>query len=149
MRAVVQRVSEAHVSVGTELVGRIGPGLVAYIGVATGDTEGDAEWMAEKIATLRVFMDSEQKMNRSVLDEKGAVLAISQFTLLADARKGRRPSYSDAADPESARSLFDAFVERLRQRIERVETGRFQAVMRVSYVNEGPITILLDSKKLF
>jgi D-tyrosyl-tRNA(Tyr) deacylase len=149
VRAVVQRVSEARVEVEGELVGEIGQGLVAYIGVAAGDAEADSAWMAEKVAKLRIFMDADEKMNRSVLDEGGAVLAISQFTLLADARKGRRPSYSEAAPPDEARLLFDSFVAKLRLIVGRVETGRFQAVMKVAYVNEGPITILLDSKKLF
>ena len=145
----MQRVSEARVTVEGETVGEIGHGLVAYIGVANGDAADDAAWMADKVANLRVFMDDEEKMNRSVLVEGGSVLAISQFTLLADARKGRRPSYSDAAPPEEAKALFEAFVEELRSLVGRVETGRFQAVMRVSYVNEGPITILLDSRKTF
>ena len=145
----MQRVSEARVTVEGETVGEIGHGLVAYIGVANGDAAADAAWMADKVANLRVFMDDEEKMNRSVLVEGGSVLAISQFTLLADARKGRRPSYSDAAPPEEAKALFEAFVEELRSLVGRVETGRFQAVMRVSYVNEGPITILLDSRKTF
>ncbi len=149
MRAVVQRVSEARVTVDGETVGAIGPGLVAYIGVAAGDGRADAAWMADKVANLRIFMDSEEKMNRSVIDEGGSVLAISQFTLLADARKGRRPSYSDAAPPDEAKALFESFVEELRPLVGRVETGRFQAVMRVAYVNEGPITILLDSRKTF
>jgi len=149
MRAVVQRVSEARVDVGERLVGAIGEGLIAYVGVATGDSEEDAAWLADKIANLRVFMDSEEKMNRSVLDEGGAVLAVSQFTLLADARKGRRPSYSGAAAPEEARRLFDSFVAKLRLLVPKVETGEFKAIMRVAYVNEGPITILLDSKKTF
>jgi len=149
MRAVVQRVSEARVDVGARTVGSIGAGLVVYIGVAGGDTEEDAGWIADKVANLRIFMDAEEKMNRSVLDEGGSVLAISQFTLLADARKGRRPSYSDAAPPEAARRLFDDCVAKMRLLVPKVETGEFQAVMRVSYVNEGPITILLDSKKAF
>jgi D-tyrosyl-tRNA(Tyr) deacylase len=149
MRAVAQRVSEACVTVDGETVGAIGPGLVVYIGVASGDGDADAAWMADKIANLRIFMDSEERMNRSVIEESGSVLAVSQFTLLADARKGRRPSYSDAAAPEEARRIFDVFVEELKRLVGKVETGRFQAVMRVASVNEGPITILLDSKKAF
>lgn len=149
MRAVVQRVSGARVEVGGELVGSIDSGLLAYIGVAKGDGREDAAWMADKIANLRVFMDAEEKMNRSVVDEGASVLAISQFTLLADARKGRRPSYSDAAPPDEAKALFEDFTALLRTLVARVETGRFQAVMRVAYVNEGPITILLDSRKAF
>jgi len=149
VRAVAQRVSDASVTVEGQAVGAIDRGLVAYIGVASGDTDADAAWMADKIANLRVFMDGEDKMNRSVIDEGGAVLAISQFTLLADARKGRRPAYSDAAAPDEARRLFELFVAELRRLVPRVETGIFQAVMRVAYVNEGPVTILLDSKKTF
>lgn len=149
MRAVVQRVSEARVTVEGELVGAIGQGLLAYIGVASGDTAEDAAWLADKIANLRVFMDAEEKMNRSLIDEEGALLAVSQFTLLADARKGRRPSYSDAAPPDEAKLLFERFIEDIRPLVKQVETGRFQATMRVAYVNEGPITILLDSKKTF
>jgi len=149
VRAVAQRVSEASVTVEDRTVGAIAQGLVAYIGVACGDADADAAWMADKIANLRVFMDDEDKMNRSVLDEGGSVLAISQFTLMADARKGRRPSYSDAAAPEEARRLFELFVAELKRLVPRVETGIFQAVMRVAYVNEGPVTILLDSKKTF
>jgi D-tyrosyl-tRNA(Tyr) deacylase len=149
MRAVVQRVTGASVTVEGEVVGAIETGLLAYVGVAVGDGPEDAAWMADKVSNLRVFMDAEEKMNRSVIDEGGSVLAVSQFTLLADARKGRRPSYSDAAPPEEAKRLFELFVEGLRPLVSRVETGRFQAEMRVAYVNEGPITILLDSKKLF
>jgi len=149
VRAVVQRVTGASVRVEGEVVGAIESGLLAYIGVAAGDGAEDAAWMADKIANLRIFMDAEEKMNRSVIDEGGSVLAVSQFTLLADARKGRRPSYSDAAAPDEAKRLFELFVEDLRPLVPRVETGRFQAVMRVAYVNEGPITILLDSKKTF
>ena len=149
MRAVVQRVTGASVRVEGEVVGAIESGLLAYIGVAAGDGAEDAAWMADKIANLRVFMDAEEKMNRSVVDEGASVLAISQFTLLADARKGRRPSYSDAAPPDEAKALFEDFTALLRTLVARVETGRFQAVMRVAYVNEGPITILLDSRKAF
>lgn len=135
--------------VGGRTVGSIASGLIVYVGVAAGDSEADAAWIADKVANLRIFMDADEKMNRSVIDENGAILAVSQFTLLADARKGRRPSYSDAAAPEEARRLFDACVEKMRGLVGKVETGQFQAVMRVAYINEGPITILLDSKKAF
>lgn len=149
MRAVVQRVSGASVSVAGEVVGRAERGLLVYLGVAQGDGEGDAAYLAEKIANLRIFEDQEEKMNLSVLDVGGSILAISQFTLLADARKGRRPSYSDAAAPEEARDLFDRFVRALAAQGVPVQTGIFQASMRVAYTNEGPVTILLDSRRLF
>jgi D-tyrosyl-tRNA(Tyr) deacylase len=149
MRAVVQRVSGASVSVGDRTVGAIDRGILVYLGVALGDTEADASFLADKAANLRIFEDGEGKMNRSVVEEGGSALVISQFTLLADARKGRRPSYSDAAPPEAANVLYERFVELLRGLVGRVETGVFQAEMRVRYTNEGPVTILLDSKKLF
>jgi D-tyrosyl-tRNA(Tyr) deacylase len=149
MRAVVQRVSGASVSVGGEIVGRAEKGILVYLGVALGDTEKDAAYLADKAANLRIFEDAEGKMNRSVIDEGGQALVISQFTLLADARKGRRPSYSDAAPPDQAKPLYERFVEELSRHLCSVETGVFQAEMRVAYVNEGPITILLDSRKGF
>jgi D-aminoacyl-tRNA deacylase len=148
MRAVVQRVTEASVTVGGELSGRAERGILVYLGVELGDTRDDAAYLAEKAANLRIFRDSEGKMNRSVVDEGGSALVISQFTLLADARKGRRPSYSDAAPPGLAKPLYEAFVELLRGYLP-VETGVFQAEMRVRSTNEGPVTILLDSKKMF
>ncbi|AEJ19517.1 D-aminoacyl-tRNA deacylase [Gracilinema caldarium] len=149
MRAVVQRVSEASVTVEGNRVGAIEKGLLVYLGVAAGDTEKDADYLAEKVAGLRIFTDIEDKMNLSVQDIGGGILVVSQFTLLADARKGRRPSYSDAAEPEKANRLYLYFVDQLRKRDFTVETGVFQASMRVQYINEGPVTILLDSTKLF
>jgi D-aminoacyl-tRNA deacylase len=149
VRAVVQRVSSANVEVGGEIAGRAERGILVYLGVAEGDAEPDAAWLAEKVANMRIFEDEAGAMNRSLIDEGGDALVISQFTLLADARKVRRPSYSGAAAPEAARPLYERFVELLRGRVRRVETGVFQASMRVSYVNEGPVTILLDSKKIF
>ncbi len=149
MRAVVQRVSDARVEVDGAVVGAIDRGLLVYLGVGRGDGPDDAAWLADKVANLRIFVDAEDRMNRSVVDEGGGVLVVSQFTLYADARKGRRPSYSEAADPAIARGLYELFVEALRDIVRRVETGRFQEVMRVAYVNEGPVTILLDSKKTF
>jgi len=145
----VQRVSAASVTVGGETVGRADRGILVYLGVAVGDTEADADWMAEKAADLRIFEDREGKMNLSVLDVGGSALAISQFTLMADARKGRRPSYSEAAPPELAAPLYERFVASLKARGMAVETGVFRADMRVAYVNEGPVTILLDSRKTF
>jgi D-aminoacyl-tRNA deacylase len=149
MRAVVQRVTDARVDVAGQTIGRADTGILVYLGVATGDTAEDAAWMAEKAANLRIFEDAEGKMNRSVIDMGGSALVISQFTLLADARKGRRPSYSNAAVPELACPLYESFVELLREQGLSVATGRFQAQMRVAYVNEGPVTILLDSRKAF
>jgi D-tyrosyl-tRNA(Tyr) deacylase len=149
MRAVVQRVREARVEAEGEVVGAIERGILVYVGVAVGDSEADAAWLAEKSARLRIFEDAEGRMNRSVLETGGSAIVISQFTLLADARKGRRPSYSDAAEPERAKPLYECFVERLRAFVPRVETGVFQAMMRVSSTNEGPVTILLDSKLVF
>jgi D-tyrosyl-tRNA(Tyr) deacylase len=120
-----------------------------YLGIAREDTGADADYLAEKIAALRIFEDGAGKMNRSVLDSGGGVLAVSQFTLLADARKGRRPSYSAAAEPEAARGLYDRFIKKIRALGLVCESGVFQAHMRVSYTNDGPVTILLDSKKVF
>lgn len=149
MRAVVQRVSSASVHIGEALVGEIGAGFLVLLGVATDDTAVDADLLAEKIAGLRVFDDPSGKMNLALADVGGAVLAVSQFTLLGDARQGRRPSFTAAARPELAQPLYQRFVEHLRSRGLRVETGRFQEHMQVSLVNDGPVTLLLDSRKLF
>jgi len=149
MRAVVQRVTRASVAVGGELVGEIGPGVLVLLGVSTTDTQADADYLAEKIAGLRIFEDQDGKMNRSVTDVGGAVLAVSQFTLYGDVRRGKRPSFDGAARPEQARELYERFVAQLRQCGLRCETGQFQAMMSVSLVNEGPVTILMDSSKLF
>jgi D-tyrosyl-tRNA(Tyr) deacylase len=149
MRAVVQRVSRAHVTVDGEITGQIGLGLLVLLGVGRDDTEADATYLAEKIAGLRIFEDDEGKMNRSVQDAGGSVLAVSQFTLYGDVRRGKRPSFDAAAPPEKARQLYEFFVERIRGAGLRCETGRFQAMMEVELVNEGPVTILLDSRKGF
>ncbi len=149
MRAVVQRVSRAEVRVADETTGSISHGLVVLLGVADGDGDDDVRWMADKVRTLRVFRDDDGVMNRSLTEIGGAVLAVSQFTLLGDARRGRRPSYIDAAAPEDANRLYEAFCAALRIAGVRVETGRFQAMMDVELVNDGPVTILLDSKKTF
>ncbi|HXK12853.1 MAG TPA: D-aminoacyl-tRNA deacylase [Vicinamibacteria bacterium] len=149
MRAVVQRVAEASCRVEGEPVGVIGPGLVVLLGVAHGDTEKDAEYLADKVLHLRVFPDESGQMNRSVRDASGELLVVSQFTLLGDVRKGRRPSYSDAAPPEEADRLYRLFVSRLRPSGLRVATGVFGAMMDVALVNQGPVTILLDSAKAF
>lgn len=149
MRAVVQRVSSASVDVEGKVTGLIGVGFLALVGVARDDTEADAGVMASKIAGLRIFNDDAGAMNRSLSDVGGAVLAVSQFTLYGDARKGRRPSFVDAAAGSQAEPLFNRVVELLRREGLRVETGIFGANMRVSLVNEGPVTILLDSRKTF
>jgi len=149
MRAVVQRVSRAKVSVDGTITGEIGLGLLVLLGVGRGDTENDATYLAEKIAGLRVFEDADGKMNRSVVDAGGSVLAVSQFTLYGDVRRGKRPSFDAAGPPEEARRLYEFFVERVCALGLRCETGRFQEMMRVELVNEGPVTILLDSGKTF
>ncbi len=149
MRAVVQRVSRASVKVGDEITGEIGKGLMVLLGVAREDTEADADYLAEKIAGLRIFEDEAGKMNLSALDVGGAVLAVSQFTLLGDVRRGKRPSFDAAARPELARRLYEQFVEQVRGLGLRCETGRFQEMMEVELINSGPVTILIDSKKGF
>jgi D-aminoacyl-tRNA deacylase len=149
MRAVVQRVSCAKVTVNEWIAGEIGLGLLVLLGVGQDDGESDVNYMAEKIAGLRIFEDQDGKMNRSVLDVGGSVLAVSQFTLYGDVRRGKRPSFDEAAHPEAARRLYDLFVERIRAAGLRCETGRFQEMMQVELVNEGPVTILLDSRKAF
>ena len=149
MRAVVQRVSRASLKVGEETTGEIAKGLLVLLGVGQEDTEGDADYLAEKIAGLRIFEDGAGKMNLSVQDVGGAVLAVSQFTLFGDVRRGKRPSFDAAARPERARELYENFVERVRGLGLRCETGRFQEMMEVELINDGPVTMLLDSKKQF
>jgi D-tyrosyl-tRNA(Tyr) deacylase len=149
MRAVVQRVSEASVRVDGQEVSRIGPGLLVLLGVAQGDGEADLAYLADKVVNLRVFPDEAGHMNRSLLEAGGALLVVSQFTLLGDARRGRRPGFTDAAPPEQANALYRQFVERARASGVRVEEGVFRAMMDVSLVNQGPVTLLLDSRKLF
>ena len=149
MRSVVQRVSGASVDVGGERVSSIGKGLLILLGVKKGDTAGDLEWMAEKVLNLRIFDDAQGVMNLSALEVAGEVLVVSQFTLLADSRKGRRPSYIDAASPDEAKAMYEAFCARLAASGLKVERGVFQAMMAVGLVNDGPVTILLDSEKSF
>jgi D-tyrosyl-tRNA(Tyr) deacylase len=149
MRAVVQRVSRAVVSVNGNVAGEIGMGLLVLLGVGQADTEADAAYLAEKVSGLRIFEDEQGKMNRSVQEVGGSVLAVSQFTLYGDVRRGKRPSFDAAAAPEKARQLYECFVERIRAAGLRCETGRFQEMMKVELVNEGPVTILLDSAKAF
>jgi D-tyrosyl-tRNA(Tyr) deacylase len=149
MRAVVQRVSRASVKVGNELTGEVGRGLLVLLGVSREDTEADADYLAEKIAELRIFEDDGGKMNLGVMDVGGAVLAVSQFTLFGDVRRGKRPSFDEAARPERARELYEYFVGQVRGLGLRCETGRFQEMMEVELINSGPVTILVDSKKGF
>src|SRR4051812_34097661 len=146
MRAVVQRVSEATVTVDAKVVGQVGPGLCVLVGVAQGDTVVDAEWLSAKVCELRIFEDEAGKMNRSLLDIRGAILAVSQFTLLGDAQKGRRPSFIGAARPEEAQPLYAKFCALCRERGVLVEEGVFRATMQVRIANEGPVTLILDSR---
>ena len=149
MRLVVQRVTRASVTVDGEVTGKIGKGYMVLVGAEVGDTEADARLCADKLAGLRVFVDDEGKMNRSVLDVGGAILLVSQFTLLGDARHGRRPSFIDAARPEEAEPLLVTMKAMLEEKGLHVETGRFRAHMDVELVNDGPVTILIDSRKVF
>ena len=149
MRAVVQRVTRASVTIDGEIVGEIGNGLVALLGIARDDTREDADYLVAKIIALRIFDDPEGKMNRSLKDIDGGLLVVSQFTLYGDVRRGRRPSFDGAARPEQARELYEHFVEKIRAAKLRCETGRFQEMMEVELTNEGPVTILLDSRKGF
>ncbi|MCY3655169.1 MAG: D-aminoacyl-tRNA deacylase [Chloroflexi bacterium] len=145
MRAVLQRVHSARVLVDGEVVGAIERGVLVYLGVAHGDTEAEAAWLADRIAGLRIFASEERPIDRSLLDVDGAALVVSQFTLLADTRRGRRPSFTGAAPPEVAEPLFEAVVNALREQGVEVATGRFGAMMQVESTNDGPVTIILDS----
>lgn len=149
MRAVVQRVNRAEVRVEGKVEARIGAGLVMLVGVGKGDDPAAARWLAEKIVNLRIFDDEQGRMNRGLREARGELLCVSQFTVYGDCRKGRRPSYDQAAAPPEARPLYEALVECLRGFGVRVETGRFQAMMEVELVNDGPVTLLLDSEKTF
>ena len=149
MRAVLQRVTRASVRVGGETVGEIGPGLVVLLGVARDDAEEDTRYLVEKVLNLRVFDDAEGRMNLSVAERGGALLVVSQFTLYGDVRRGRRPSWFEAAPPELAETLYEFFVAEARTAGAHVETGSFRRMMEVELVNDGPVTILLDSRKLF
>ena len=146
MRAVVQRDSRAQVSVGDEVVGKIDAGLLVLLGVARDDTPADAEYLAAKVVGLRVLEDENGKMNRSILETGRSVLAVSQFTLYGDVRKGKRPSFDDAAAPQLANELYEFFVQKLREAGVTCETGRFQAMMQVELINDGPVTILLEKE---
>ncbi|MBU2499246.1 MAG: D-tyrosyl-tRNA(Tyr) deacylase [Proteobacteria bacterium] len=149
MRAVVQRVTCAKVEIGGKGVGEIGQGLLVFLGVEQGDSEEDAQYLANKIAHLRIFSDDKALMNHSLTETGGAAMVVSQFTLLADCHKGRRPSFTRAAPPDEAKVLYQFFVSLLRGRGIRVATGEFQEMMEVQLVNDGPVTLILDSKKAF
>ncbi len=148
MRAVVQRVSSARVTVGAEVTGEIGPGLLVLLGVGPADTPADAQWLAEKICALRIFADAEDRMNLSVVDRAGGLLVVSQFTLFASTKKGTRPSFNDAAKPDLAIPLYETFCRFAAQALGRpVATGRFGAMMQVALTNDGPVTLIIDSKQ--
>ena len=149
MRAVVQRVTRASVRVEEQIVGEIENGLVVFLGVTHDDGQKDADYLAEKIVALRIFADEEERMNVSLKEAKGAILVVSQFTLYGDVRSGLRPSWSDAARPEIAEPLYEYFLAQVRKYLSKVETGSFRKMMQVELVNDGPVTILLDSRKLF
>ena len=149
MRAVVQRVKRASVKVGSEIVGEIEAGILLLLGVADNDSEADAIYLLDKTLNLRIFDDSDGKMNRSLLDTGDGLLVVSQFTLYGDTRRGRRPSYISAAGPEEANRLYEFFVAEARKQIPNVATGRFQAMMDVELINDGPVTLLFDSEKTF
>ena len=149
MRAVVQRVSECSVTVEKKLISRIDSGLLVYLGVEKGDTDKDTLYMVNKISGLRIFNDTHDKMNLSVADSGGSILVVSQFTLCADTRKGNRPSYNRAEDPDQAKILYNDFIFHLQNRGLTVKTGKFQSFMHVKYTNTGPVTILVDSRKTF
>ncbi|MBC8463594.1 MAG: D-tyrosyl-tRNA(Tyr) deacylase [Deltaproteobacteria bacterium] len=145
MRAVVQRVNTSSVQVGTKVVAQIGTGILVFLGVGIHDSTKDADYLAQKISNLRIFEDEKGKMNRSLIETGGDMLVVSQFTLLADCRKGRRPSFVQAAPPEKASQLYEHFVTQVRQKGIEVATGRFQAMMAVSLINHGPVTLILES----
>lgn len=149
MRAVIQRVSEAKVTIAGDETARIGRGIVVLLGVGAEDTGEDAKFLAEKTVNLRIFPDETDKMNLSVLDVEGEILVVSQFTLYGDCRKGRRPSYAGAAPPDIAKALYESYVKELSQFTPKIGAGRFQEMMRVFLVNDGPVTLLLDSRKNF
>ncbi len=149
MRAVVQRVSRSSVTVDEAVVGKINKGLMILLGVEHADTKADADWLVDKVTNMRIFEDDEGKMNRSLLDIGGELLAVSQFTLMGDCRKGRRPSFSEAARPQMANELYEYFVDKAKSKGIAIQTGQFQAHMMVDIVNDGPVTLLIDSKKNF
>jgi D-tyrosyl-tRNA(Tyr) deacylase len=146
MRAVVQRVKESSVTVGSDIIGKIGAGLLVFLGVSKEDTINDVDYLADKILNLRIFEDEHGKMNRSLLEARGDMLVVSQFTLLGDCRKGRRPSFTDAAEPDKANELYEQFVEKVSGKGITVKTGRFRAMMDVQLINDGPVTFIVESR---
>ena len=146
MRAVIQRVKKSSVKAADEIVGQIGKGLLVLLGVARDDTAKDADYLANKIINLRIFEDPDGKMNRSLLETGGELLVVSQFTLLADCRKGRRPSFIEAAEPQKAADLYETFVDRVREKGVKLQTGRFRAMMEVALINDGPVTLIIESR---
>jgi D-tyrosyl-tRNA(Tyr) deacylase len=149
MRSVVQRVDRVRILVGDNRISEIEKGLLVFLGIEQGDREADADYLADKIMNLRIFEDEYGKMNRSILDIQGEMLVVSQFTLLGDCRKGRRPSFTAAENSDRARSLYDYFIEKTKIKIDRVAQGKFQAMMSIELVNNGPVTMLLDSRRMF
>jgi D-aminoacyl-tRNA deacylase len=149
MRSVVQRVDKAGVLIGDKRISEIGKGLLVLLGIQQGDREDDADYLSDKILNLRIFEDGNEKMNLSLLDIRGEMLVVSQFTLLGDCRKGRRPSFTEAENPDRARLLCDYFIQKTMNRIDHVAQGEFQAMMSIELINNGPVTILLDSRRLF
>jgi D-tyrosyl-tRNA(Tyr) deacylase len=149
MRSVVQRVDRAMVSVGGKIISGIGKGVLVFLGIEKGDSNNDADYLNEKIINLRIFEDAEGRMNLSLLDISGEMIVVSQFTLLGDCRKGRRPSFISAEQPEEARILYDYFINKVKEKIDNVGAGEFQAMMKIESVNDGPVTMLLDSRKIF
>lgn len=149
MRAVVQRVERAKVTSNNRIISSIGKGILVFLGIEKGDLQADADYLLDKIINLRIFEDAAQKMNLSLIDVKGEMLVVSQFTLLADCRKGRRPSFIKAELPEAAKELYEYFIGKGAEKIEHVCGGEFQAMMKVEIVNDGPVTILIDSKNIF
>jgi len=146
MRAVVQRVKESSVTVGSDIIGKIGAGILVFLGVSKEDTINDVDYLAEKILNLRIFEDEHGKMNKSLLEARGDMLVVSQFTLLGDCRKGRRPSFTDAAEPDKANELYEQFVEKVSGKGITVKTGRFRAMMDVQLINDGPVTFIVESR---
>ncbi len=147
MRAVIQRVDSAKVSVNAQKIGEIAAGLLVYLGVEKGDQKNDANYLLDKILNLRIFEDQEGKMNISLLDKGGGILVISQFTLLADCRKGRRPSFANAEDPGPAKALYEYFISQAGTKAANVQSGEFQAMMKIESINDGPVTIIIESRK--
>lgn len=149
MRCVVQRVDKAHVSVNEQTISSIEKGILVFLGIEKEDSRNDADYLLDKVVNLRIFEDSEGKMNLSLLDISGEMIVVSQFTLLGDCRKGRRPSFIRAEEPTAAKNLYEYFMSKAREKVNRVGAGEFQAMMKIELINDGPVTLLLDSRKEF